>query len=143
MNYTFGDTGTAKGRAQSIRGLFIGGTTINAHTEKCIKAKVWTESELLAKASVACRNEVRDALGALVDGLPFAGPTQPKGDSSKPLWKQMELWTKDDYYYNFNAYAQRGSQNIAVANKIAQACSQRYGEGPIELQIVEGETAAV
>lgn len=138
MKYRFGEVvESSESRARKIRALFISGTTIKAHTEKCISARLWTESELRSRAARACANEVRDALGVLVDGLPFAGPTAPKKDDGLPVWKQMELWTQIDFVYNFNAYARRGGENIAIANNIAAACIERFGTGANKLRIVE------
>jgi hypothetical protein len=121
--------------------MFLSGTTIADHTEKCIRANVWTESELLGHASRACREEVRNALGELVDGgLPFAGPTTTK-KGGKPEWKQRHLWKKEDYFLNCGLYAQRSGADLIVHNKLARECAQRFDESPTLLQIsplVEG-----
>ena len=137
MNYEFGDVGDGQqSRARLIRQLFEGGITIAEHTEKCIRLKVWTDSELLGRAARACRNEVREALGQLVDGLPFAGPTTKQAEG-KPLWQQMELWEQSDYFYNCELYADRVASNLEVHNRIAAACWQRYNAGPPLLHLVE------
>lgn len=148
MKYRFGDnTDAAVSRAQKIRSLFISGVTIKTHTEKCIDANLWSESELRSRAARQCRAEVRDALGTLVDGLPFAGPTasrenraaRDEDEGPAPVWKQIELWSEEDFLYNYKCKASLGGQNIAVANNIAVECNRRYGRSLKLLRIVEIE----
>jgi hypothetical protein len=142
MNYRFGDAGRAKeSRAQLIRSLFVGGTTIAEHTEKCIRKKVWTESELLGRANRACRDEVREALGEIINGLPFAGPTTKKKDG-KPKWQQMELWEQTDFYYNCDLILARVGGDLTVHNNLARQCWQVFGDGPKQVGLAFVDEAA-
>jgi hypothetical protein len=142
MKVTFGDMPQGREtRPQLIRGLFLGGSTIADHTEKCIRANVWSESELFGRASRACRNEVRDALGELVDGgLPFAGPTTSM-KNGKPEWLQRDFWAKEDYFLNCGLYAKRSGADITVHNGLARECSRRFAEAPTLLQICAADEA--
>lgn len=161
MNYQFGDRSEESSRAQKIRALFTAGTTIQEHTEVCIRQDVWTQSELLGMASIQARAEVREALGQLTpEGVPFAGPTsqrrvvseeegaeseeeeseeeesekpRAKRKISAPIWRQMEFWSKRDFDYNYTAYKRRERQNAKIAGNIARVCRERYGEDPIDL----------
>lgn len=145
MKAQFGEDGypqDAATRAAKIRALFIGGTTIAAHTEKCIDSDVWTKHEIRAKATKALRDEVREALGALKtdDGnVPWAGQTTVLEDGA-PVWRQEEFWQFDDYVLNYQEYGKRGGSNIRIANNIAKRCKERNdGRGPKYLQIIEVE----
>ena len=146
MKPQFGDNAYAEERstrAMKIRSIFTSGTTIAAHTERCIDAGLWSDFEIRAKATKACRDEVRDALGEIRnDGLPFAGPTGARQDGA-PVWRQMEFWSYDDYVYNYNEYKSRGGSNIQVANRIAEHCRGRYSRGPKNLRIIEEDEPEV
>lgn len=128
-----------KKRAAIIRSLFISGRTIAAHTEYCIDAALWTKLELRAKATKACRDEVRDALGDLAeDGMPFAGSTAERKDGA-PVWKQRDVWLFEDYVYNCAEYAERVGANAEIHNRLADECHRRYGMGPKRIRIIEEE----
>jgi hypothetical protein len=132
--YKFGDDrDDAASRAATIRSLFVIGSTIEEHTEKCIREKVWSDTELLAMARVKAKDQVRDALGQITpEGIPFAGPTATKRGQS-PVWRQMELWSKADFDFNFTAYRRRAKENTRIALNIARVCRERFGEDPVEL----------
>lgn len=137
-------------RAQRIRASFRPGTTVPAHTVWCQVNDYWTDAELAGKALSKCQDEVRDALGALLeDGMPFAGPMAPVrndeeaeetngksyGRSRAPKWRQRELWTHDDYEWNIHAYLKRGSQNVQVANRLIVEDCDRYRTVPAHWDI--------
>jgi hypothetical protein len=140
VKYTFGDLSDQKSRAAKIRALFVG-STIQEHTERCIDAGLWTESELRAVAARGLRAEVRDALGQITeDGTPWAGPTStrrpPAEDESEtsaraPVWRQLDFWSKKDFDYNYTAYRRRARDNDHVAENIARACRERFGADPV------------
>jgi len=125
-------------RSARIRAIFQSGQTVAATTELCLDADLWSKNEIRNKATTACRNEVRAALGELQDGVPFAGPTGAREDGA-PVWRQMEFWSYDDYVYNYQEYRGRGGSNIAVANHIAERCCDQYRTGPKRLQLLEIE----
>lgn len=142
MKPKFGDdayAGDYSARAARIRELFVFGRTIAAHTEYCIDKGLWSPAEMRSKATGGCRNEVRAALGALMENrLPFAGQTTERDEDTKaPIWRQIEFWEKDDYYLNNKAYIDRGSDNIEIGNRIASDCWRRYGDGPPQYAVVE------
>ena len=127
MKLNFGDSNNTKqSRAEKIRSLFVSGTTINAHTEVCAnRYKLWSESEDQAAAMREHRAEVRDALGVLVDGVPFAGPVTM---GKHPKWRQSEFWvTEEAYFVNWSGYRGRGGQNITIANNISDHYRDRNG----------------
>jgi hypothetical protein len=131
MKYQFGDRSDDKSRASVIRSLFVVGSTIQEHTERCIENGAWTESELRGMASIQARAEVRDALGQITsEGVPFAGPTETRKEQS-PVWRQMEFWSKRDFDYNYSEYKRRERANAKVATAIARVCRERFGEDPI------------
>lgn len=137
MRYRFGEPPEEKdSRASRIRAVFEGGRTVAAHTEYCMSIGYWTETELRARARWKCQDEVRDALGALVDGLPFAGPMAPRlrpddeplRETEKvPRWRQRELWEHEDYAWNIRSYLKRGADNVHVANRLILEDQARYG----------------
>jgi hypothetical protein len=146
MKYSFGDISDAKSRSAKIRALFHG-ATIQEHTEHCIDAGLWTESELRGMAAREAREEVRAALGEITeDGVPWAGPTRthraPPEDESEasvqsgehkrraPIWRQMDFWSKADFDYNYSAYKRRAHANDQVAENIARVCRERFGTNP-------------
>jgi hypothetical protein len=133
MNYEFGDRSDDGSRARRIRELFVAGTTIAEHAEYCVHQGVWSDSELMGMASIRARDEVRAALGELTpDGVPFAGPT-PQRKGRKPIWRQMDFWSKRDFDYNYTAYKRREAANGHVAENIARVCRERFGENPVLL----------
>jgi hypothetical protein len=78
-------------------------------------------------ASIQARAEVRAALGQITaQGVPFAGPT-PQFKERAPIWRQMELWSKRDFDYNFTAYKRRVIANDDVAENIDRVCRERFG----------------
>jgi hypothetical protein len=130
-NYQFGDVADDRSRAGRIRDAFVSGTTIHEHTEKCMRDGVWTETEIRGMAMVQARHEVRSALGQLTEeGVPFAGPTISRRDKV-PVWRQLELWSKRDFDYNFTAYQRRANANRQVAENIARLCRERFGRNPV------------
>jgi hypothetical protein len=134
MRCQFGDHTDAKSRAQIIRALFVVGSTIQAHTEHCIDEGVWSDSELRGMATQQARAEVRAALGIILDdGIPFAGPTETR-NGKKPVWRQMEFWSKRDFDYNYSAYRRRERDNGKVAKAIARVCVERFGETPVFIE---------
>jgi hypothetical protein len=142
MKPQFGDNAYEQDRetrAAKIRALFVSGTTIASHTELCIDEDLWTKNELRAKATKACRDEVRAALGDLKDdGLPFAGPTLLREEGA-PIWRQEEFWGPEDYIYNYDEYrSRRAAPCVEVANRIADKYRRRFGDGgPRNIQIIE------
>jgi len=139
MKYQFGDRSDDSSRAAKIRALFVKGSTIEAHAETCIDAGCWTQSELRAMAALQVRAEVRAALGKLTDdGVPFAGPTRTR-KGGKPVWRQMEFWSKQDFDYNYSAYKRRARANDKVAQSIARVCRERFGSDPIFIEEIEDE----
>ena len=130
MKYAFGDQiRDPESRAELIRFKFVPGSTIAEHTDKCISEGVWSKSELLALATRGCKNVVRDALGAVIDGLPFAGPTT-KTKKGKPKWQQMHLWKEPDYFFNCSLRVIRTETDIEVHNAMVRNCWQRFNHGP-------------
>ena len=139
MKYQFGDRTDERSRAQVIRALFTVGSTIQEHTEHCINEGVWSDSELRGMASQQARAEVRAALGLIrEDGVPFAGPTETR-KSKRPVWRQMEFWSKRDFDYNYYAYRRRERDNAKVAKAIARVCVERFGEEPVFIEAIEDE----
>jgi hypothetical protein len=141
MKYRFGDTGgTASNRAEVIRQLFVPGTSIAAHTEKCKGVDVWTPSELAGLATRACREEVRRALRAPDDEqMPFAGPTTSVAEDGSPKWRQRSFWSEDDYALNCSHYREDAASGLEVHNRLALECWQKYGRGPKTLVLTEEE----
>jgi hypothetical protein len=136
MRYQFGEPPQDKAsRAMKIREAFIPGSTIQEHTEHCINLGIWSESELRAMAAREARNEVRAALGAITaEGVPFAGAT-PTRKGGRPVWRQMQFWSKADFDYNYSQYRRRAKDNEKVAVAIARVCRERFGEDPTYYEI--------
>jgi hypothetical protein len=135
MNYTFGDRSDEKSRAARIRSLFVVGSTIHEHAERCVEHGVWTESELRGMAAIQSRAEVRAALGQITpEGVPFAGPTETRKGRA-PVWRQMEFWSKRDFDYNYSEYRRRERANGAAAMAIARVCRERFGDDPVYIEI--------
>jgi hypothetical protein len=140
----FGNKGADRpSRAARIRELFTEGRTIAAHTSICMHAGVWTVAENAAAALRQHQAEVRDALGVIIDGIPYAGQTcelESEGEKrAVHIWRQQELWNKEDYYLNFAAYVTRGEGNVTVANNLARKCLERFGDGPTPVAVVPVE----
>jgi hypothetical protein len=134
MTYQFGDRSDEKSRAAIIRSLFVVGSTIQEHAERCIENGVWTESELRGMAAIQARAAVRDALGQITpEGIPFAGPTATRRGRS-PLWRQVDFWSKADFDYNFSEYKRREKANGKVAAAIARVCRERFGQDPTYIE---------
>jgi hypothetical protein len=121
-------------RAAKIRALFHGGT-IQATTDDCFRAGLWNKAEISAAAQRQFRAEVRAALGELIDGKPFAGPTTMTIGKA-PIWKQRSLWDLADYEFNFDQYVGRARGNVEVANALALECVERFGSGPRCVHII-------
>ena len=138
MTPTFGHHGDDKTtRAAKIRAIFTG-ASIQAHTEKCMRAGYWTDAENAAAAAAQHRQEVREALRALVDGLPWAGETAQRRDD-KPVWKQLDMWSYEDFAYNITARRAQAGGDIDVLNRIIARCMEKFGHAPCgALSIVEG-----
>lgn len=140
MKIRFGDKSDDNNatRRAKIRALFTRGTTIEAHTEKCFRKGIWTESENAMAAMAQHREEVRSALREVIDGVPWAGETRNKRDG-KPVWRQSALWEFDDYEYNINRRLAQSQADIDVINRMIERCRERYGKSPHDhLVIVEG-----
>ena len=135
MKYTFGDRSDSGARAAQIRTLFHGGT-IAAHTEVCIDNGLWTDSELRAKAQRACREEVRAALSAEVDGLPWAGET-PIKEEGAPVWRQLEFWDYETFTFNIGNRKVQTGADVAVINRMVSVCFERFGKSPHRVALVE------
>ena len=136
MKYQFGDGGDGgKARASKIRALFHGGT-IAAHTEACIDHDVWTKTELRGKALRACKEEVRAALSAEADGVPWAGET-PVTEEGAPVWRQLELWDFETYVFNITRRKAQTGADILVINRMVARCFERFGKAPHRSALVE------
>jgi len=134
MKYEFGDRSEDKPRAALIRSLFVVGSTIQEHAERCVQEGVWTDSELRGMATIQARAEVRAALGQLTpDGVPFAGPTETRKGRA-PVWRQMEFWSKRDFDYNYSEYRRREYANGRIAQNIARLCRERFGADPVYVE---------
>lgn len=136
----FGGRGDDPGtRAAKIRALFTRGATIEAHTDKCFNAGVWTEAENAAAAMAHHRNEVREALREEIDGLPWAGETGRRV-GGKPVWRQMDLWEYEDFAYNIQARIKQTRGDVEVLNRIIALCMERFGRAPVKrLAMIEVE----
>jgi hypothetical protein len=140
VKYTFGDNASNEGRAERIRKAFVAGRTVGAHTDVMMDAGEWSDSELRAKAAIVCRAEVRRALKGLVDGMPWAGSTSEKGADGSPVWKQRELWAREDYEHNCHIYRRDIAERaVLIHNKLAAECREKYGVGPTLLALAEAE----
>ena len=129
----FGEKGNdGRKRADIIRSLFTFGTTIEAHTSKCFDAGVWTDAENAAAAMAHHRNEVRDALRATIDGVPFAGETGARALDGKPVWRQLSLWDYEDFEYNIGQRVRQSKADIDVINRLIELCLNRFGRAPFE-----------
>lgn len=130
MKLQFGDQlGDNASRAAKIRALFVRGTTIQSHTERCVDAGLWSAIDLRHKATKACQTEVREALSIIVDGVPWAGETEKRRDG-KPVWRQLEFWEYEDYCFNIQHRIQQGHADAAVINKLLEHCFERFGKAP-------------
>lgn len=129
MKYQFGDGGeSSAARANKIRALFHGGT-LTAHTEICIDAGLWTDSELRAKALRGCKDEVRAALTATIDGLPWAGET-PYREEGKPVWRQLDFWDYETFVFNIGRRKAQTASDVDVINRLVDRCRERFGVSP-------------
>ncbi len=128
MKYSFGEIQDSGARATKIRTLFHGGT-IAAHAEVCIDRGVWTETELRGKALRACKEEIRTALSAEVDGLPWAGETEFK-EEGQPVWRQIDLWEYETFAFNITRRMSQASADIEAINRMVNRCLERFGRAP-------------
>lgn len=135
MKYTFGDRGNSDARAAQIRALFHGGT-IAAHTEVCIDNNLWTESELRAKAVRACKDEVRAALSAELDGLPWAGET-PTTEEGLPVWRQLDFWDFETFVFNISRRKIQTGADVEVINRLVSRCQERFGRAPHKSALID------
>lgn len=124
-------------RAAKIRALFHGGT-IESHTDICFRAQIWTEAENAAAAMAHHRHEVREALRALIDGIPWAGDTGERSEDGKPVWKQESLWEYEHYEFHITSRLTQAGGDIAVINKLIERCWGRFGRAPMKrVELIE------
>lgn len=122
-------------RGAKIRALFTSGESIDETTRKCIEGGVWTDAENAAAAMAFHRSEVRTALRALIDGVPWAGEVNRRLDGTR-VWRQLDLWSYDDYAYHLATRVIQIHGDVTVINRLIDRCLMQHGRAPIEKLIL-------